>query len=98
MIPIRLWSTVVSQLVTRPVVHGAGRTSGSALTATLAASPVDARALRRALHPRRPRGPVRLVHVLVERGHLAVAPRAADGGHRRAAVPDDRLQSLPVVQ
>src|SRR3954451_5460462 len=33
MIPIRLWSTVVSQLVTRPDVHGTRRGTRSALAA-----------------------------------------------------------------
>src|SRR3954454_13607422 len=77
MIPIRLWSTVVSQLVTRPAVQGAGCGSVSARAATRASS-------------------VGLVHVLVERRHLAVVPRLPDGRHLAAPVADDVLEPLAV--
>src|SRR4051812_14827799 len=102
MIPIRLWSTVVSQLVTRPVVHGTGRTAGSALTAKgLLLLSAHLRRARRALDVgaracrARAEGPV---DVVVQRAHLAVVPRLADRRHRAAALAHDELQALPVVQ
>src|SRR5919202_1096231 len=83
--PIRLWSTVVTQLATRPCVHGSRfGSSGVPLTATAASS----------CHALADIGEERVELLL----RPALADRRHDAGGARlvAAVPDDRLELLTV--
>src|SRR3712207_1514160 len=95
---MRLWSTVVSQRVTLPVVHGTRRTCVSALVATRLL-PLGLLATAGGVRFRPD-----LVAALVdplrdvpeERVDLIVRPVLADRRHRAAALADELLERLPV--
>src|SRR5919202_1527697 len=83
--PIRLWSTVVTQLATRPCVHGSRfGSSGVPLTATAASS----------RHTAADVGEERVELLL--RPALADGRHDARDARLVAAVPDDRLELLTV--